>query len=483
MNHKLFPNNNNKKKRSRVNMAGHEYNNDWRWEEGDTDEESKKRKIPSKGYGGLHANDYLGNYPLIPAADDDDDDDIDDDALWAKGGPTLDFSDAGLNKHYPGQAMKVDLMKPSMSSFCGRRRASTSRDQGNQLRNPTCGGNLIPPMTFSRRASSAQGNQLRNPICGGNDPDPVSRPLSTRASPSYDQVSGNQQEGPISSGTNYHNMDGDDDEYAEEIQLPLYNQSVLDDDDDDEFDRDIQLAINQSLQTSSDRRRPNSNDLIKLKGVCVSHPLKKLDNNYFNEEIKRFGMAESGDRGEPIASLCVICGDDKSTGIMKKGPNCSHFFCPGCINSYVWERTECEIENMDHTTAKCPHKDCREILSAKQCREFLITPERVTYYMQNENRLRRLLAAPKYFECPFEDCSRQILDDGIGHLIRACTFCSRIFCMICKHPWHLGLTCAESRKKMEEQRRREWLRSYLVELQQKLGVENLFVLGPNNLLD
>ncbi|CAI9101183.1 OLC1v1038445C1 [Oldenlandia corymbosa var. corymbosa] len=444
---------------------GHEYNIDyWRWEEGDSDEEAKNRKIPSKGFGGLHANNY-------PAADDDDEDE-DDDALWAKEGHDLDFSDAGLNKRDPGEAMEVDSLNLSTSSFC-RRRASTSHDQGNQMRNSIRGDNLIPPMAFSSRASSAQG-----------------RPLSTRASPSYDQ--GNKQRSPpISSGSNHHNpsnvdkedsphaMDGDDDdddetdEYAKEFQLALYEQSLLDD---DEFERNMQLAINQSLQTSD---RPD----LKQKGVCKSDPLKKLDSHCFKEELKRFGMGASGNRGEPMASLCVICGDDKSTGNMKKGPNCSHFFCPGCINAYVWEKMEGQIENMESTTAKCPHKDCREILSAKQCREFLITPELLKGYVQNENRLTRLLAVPKYFKCPFEDCSRPILDDELCFKIRACSFCSRIFCMICKRPWHLGLTCAESRNLIEEQRRKERLLAYMMELRKNLGVEDLYFSGPRNLLD
>ncbi|XVF18284.1 hypothetical protein REPUB_Repub11eG0007900 [Reevesia pubescens] len=136
--------------------------------------------------------------------------------------------------------------------------------------------------------------------------------------------------------------------------------------------------------------------------------------------------------------FCKICMEQKPSSSMFKETRCDHSFCFDCTRNHI--ATKLKDENM--IMVHCPESNCKSLITPQQCTSIL--PGEVIYRW--EKALRYTQIPPiLIFDCPFEDCSAKLQDDGkeIGVIEYECPECERKICSKCRDFKHEGMDCNE----------------------------------------
>ncbi|KAJ3677204.1 hypothetical protein LUZ60_002928 [Juncus effusus] len=151
---------------------------------------------------------------------------------------------------------------------------------------------------------------------------------------------------------------------------------------------------------------------------------------------------------KPKKLYCKIC--------MEKAPiaqtftinPCDHSFCNSCTIDYISSKIQ---ENVSRIS--CPDPDCEAgILEPLLCKEIL--PKEV-FEKWGLVLCESLVGVDEKFYCPFKDCSALLLLEGDEIVNSECPHCNRMFCAICKVPWHADLSCNEFQKLGKNERSEE----------------------------
>ncbi|KAF5182354.1 RING/U-box superfamily protein [Thalictrum thalictroides] len=107
------------------------------------------------------------------------------------------------------------------------------------------------------------------------------------------------------------------------------------------------------------------------------------------------------------------------------------FFCEICMEGAKIQ------ENI--STVTCPDVNCKRVLEPEVCRSFI--PEKVFDRWMNALCESYILGSQKFY-CPYKDCSAMLIDEG-GEIVREseCPTCRRLFCALCRVPWHGNISC------------------------------------------
>ncbi|MCD7460635.1 RING finger protein [Datura stramonium] len=178
---------------------------------------------------------------------------------------------------------------------------------------------------------------------------------------------------------------------------------------------DIQLQ--QVLFNSGKKLESRSNEAAGKKVQETPYEISKMNNIL--------------QKGESSCAYCVICDDAKPPNMLKRGSSCLHYYCEECIRIYIGKKI-----NENVYQVKCPVSNCKNFLDliSLMPMDFLVRADDAA--LETE-----VLASPQEIGCPFGDCTGKLVDDKKGFLIRACPQCWRIFCVVCREAWHVGMTC------------------------------------------
>ncbi|CAI9097346.1 OLC1v1033746C1 [Oldenlandia corymbosa var. corymbosa] len=146
--------------------------------------------------------------------------------------------------------------------------------------------------------------------------------------------------------------------------------------------------------------------------------------------------------------LCSICVDEKPNTESFYIKGCSHSYCAECMAKYVSSKLQ---EN--NTNITCPVVGCGGILELQDCRSIL--PSQV-FDRWGDALCEAMILASEKFYCPYKDCSALLVDERIGGCepVRntECPYCRRMFCAMCRVPWHTGFSCDEFQKLNADER-------------------------------
>lgn len=199
----------------------------------------------------------------------------------------------------------------------------------------------------------------------------------------------------------------------------------------EDYSRTVQLTIDLTLDADAD------DDVVEI-------PSKR----------QRFYKGESSNsksREETVFNrsfTCEICTDDKSIRDSFQITGCDHRYCTQCISKYVAAKLQ---ENT--AEIRCPVPRCGSRLNPHLCRTIL--PKEV-FERWGDVLCEAMVLGKKKLYCPYKDCSAPLIDDGTEELKESeCLECRRLFCVPCKAPWHVGISCAEFRKLGKDERSNE----------------------------
>ncbi|KAL6979291.1 RBR-type E3 ubiquitin transferase [Sarracenia purpurea var. burkii] len=147
---------------------------------------------------------------------------------------------------------------------------------------------------------------------------------------------------------------------------------------------------------------------------------------------------------------CVICLEDTDVGQIFSVDNCLHRYCFSCMKQHV------EVKLLHGMVPKCPHEGCTSELKIGSCQKFL-TPKLIEIMKQRMKEASIPVTEKVY--CPYPRCSalmssREILEYSKNTFVgaeqsgvRKCTKCLGLFCINCKVPWHINMSCSEYKRK------------------------------------
>eukprot|EP00262_Sarcandra_glabra_P016387 TRINITY_DN5329_c0_g1_i1.p1 TRINITY_DN5329_c0_g1~~TRINITY_DN5329_c0_g1_i1.p1 ORF type:complete len:550 (-),score=87.71 TRINITY_DN5329_c0_g1_i1:261-1910(-) len=157
---------------------------------------------------------------------------------------------------------------------------------------------------------------------------------------------------------------------------------------------------------------------------------------------------------EPTASknvkeACSICLEDADASQMFSVDGCLHRYCFSCMKQHV------EVKLLHGMMPGCPHEGCNMKLDVNSSKKFL-TPK-LTQIMIERIKEASIPETEKFY-CPYPKCSAlmsrsdiirppqessSIHQAVIRSVIRKCIKCNGLFCLNCKVPWHVKMTCHE----------------------------------------
>ncbi|KAL9314586.1 hypothetical protein ACSQ67_020038 [Phaseolus vulgaris] len=160
---------------------------------------------------------------------------------------------------------------------------------------------------------------------------------------------------------------------------------------------------------------------------------------------KRFTGESSG----AVPFDCEICTETKTSTEAFSINGCCHVYCKHCIALYVESKLQDNVVNIG-----CPVPRCRGLLEAEDCRSIL-APEILDRW--GKALCEAVISVEEKFYCPFPDCSVLLIRDEKDEGIREsnCPNCRRMFCALCRVPWHEDMPCEEFQKLNAEERGRE----------------------------
>ncbi|XP_071698485.1 E3 ubiquitin-protein ligase RSL1-like [Rutidosis leptorrhynchoides] len=143
---------------------------------------------------------------------------------------------------------------------------------------------------------------------------------------------------------------------------------------------------------------------------------------------------------------CVICLEDKIKDNFIQVDGCNHRYCDSCMKKHA------EIRLLQGMVPKCPHEDCDSDLGIETCEMFL-TPKRIEM-MRKHLKEASIPVAEKVY-CPYPKCSTLMSKTELQRFpryvneggARTCNKCHGNFCINCRVPWHIDMTCVEYKRK------------------------------------
>ncbi|KAL4178832.1 hypothetical protein AMTRI_Chr13g117160 [Amborella trichopoda] len=178
----------------------------------------------------------------------------------------------------------------------------------------------------------------------------------------------------------------------------------------------LQEVVFSSITSSLSRGKPTS-----LSRTSNETPIRK----------KEMGSSSSG-------FFCEICMEHKPHEETFSNNGCSHSYCNECVGCHIASKLQ---ENC--AIIGCPHPSCKQVIEIESFKPFV--PEKAS-----------ILGFNKYYS-PFKDCSGllEFDEDTNGKITQSeCPYCRRMFCAICRVPWHCGLNCEE----FDRVRGMEWVK-------------------------
>ncbi|XP_057426541.1 E3 ubiquitin-protein ligase RSL1-like, partial [Lotus japonicus] len=233
-----------------------------------------------------------------------------------------------------------------------------------------------------------------------------------------------------------------DDRYAEELQ----------------FQEALMNALTTTSQTapssSSSSFPPPPPPPLPSPSLCVASSSKSVIEVTIATKTEPVEFAteeeeEEEEEEEAPPIICEICAEAREIDQMFRNQRCHHSFCSECITNQVAAKIQ---ENI--TVVPCLGLNCRGVLELETCRSML--PKDLIERWDDAMCEAFLLAAEKFY-CPYRDCAAMMLDENGREEIREseCPFCHRLFCAMCRVPWHPGVGCEEYQSLNEDERGRE----------------------------
>ncbi|TKY72925.1 E3 ubiquitin-protein ligase RNF144A-A [Spatholobus suberectus] len=170
----------------------------------------------------------------------------------------------------------------------------------------------------------------------------------------------------------------------------------------------------------------------------------------FTPQSTTFGKRKKtkGESSNSAPFLCEICTETKTASDSFGIIGCCHVYCKDCVAQYVESRLQENVVNIG-----CPVPRCRGLLEAEDCRAILAPP---VFDRWGKALCEAVIAAEEKFYCPFAECSALLIRE-VGDDIRQseCPNCRRLFCALCRVPWHQDMSCDEFQKLNEDERGRD----------------------------
>ncbi|CAK9179024.1 unnamed protein product [Ilex paraguariensis] len=148
--------------------------------------------------------------------------------------------------------------------------------------------------------------------------------------------------------------------------------------------------------------------------------------------------------GKNVKETCAICLEDIDIGHMFLVDGCMHHYCLSCMKQHA------HVKLLQGMLPKCPHEGCNSELKIESCKKFL-TPELLI--IMNQHMKEASIPAAHKIYCPHPRCSALMsIIEVLGSVRNAnvgversgaakCTECHGLFCINCKVPWHINMTC------------------------------------------
>ncbi|KAK7411810.1 hypothetical protein VNO78_03251 [Psophocarpus tetragonolobus] len=188
------------------------------------------------------------------------------------------------------------------------------------------------------------------------------------------------------------------------VSTPVEVIDLSDNEDDDDDDDDVRILKFTPTRTCFGKRR-------KAKGECSN----------------------------AAAFVCEICAETKRGLDAFSIAGCCHVYCKECVGLYIESKVEENVVNIG-----CPVPRCRGLLEAEDCREIL-APGVLERW--GKALCEAVICAEEKFYCPFADCSALLIRGSEDEIRESeCPNCRRLFCAMCRVPWHTGIPCEEFQK-------------------------------------
>ncbi|KAM4095438.1 hypothetical protein ACJW30_08G030200 [Castanea mollissima] len=164
--------------------------------------------------------------------------------------------------------------------------------------------------------------------------------------------------------------------------------------------------------------------------------------------VSQIIWAEETSKGK-LKETCVICFEDIDVDKIFSVDGCLHRYCFSCMKQHV------EVKLLNGMVAKCPHENCKSEVSIDSCGKFL-APNLVEVMSQ---RIKESSISPtEKVYCPYPRCSALMSKSEVLRYTknvyigaeesgaRKCMKCHYFFCIKCKVPWHLNMTCYDYKR-------------------------------------
>lgn len=150
---------------------------------------------------------------------------------------------------------------------------------------------------------------------------------------------------------------------------------------------------------------------------------------------------------------CSICLEDINVSQMHEILTCRHRFCFPCMSQHV------EVKLTHGCVPSCPHEGCNIKLTVDGCKQFLSSKWVEVWTKRLEEAA--IPDSDKVY-CPYPNCSALMTLSGIDRSRQACSSshpfptaigcteckqCHKLFCIECRVPWHIGMSCQEYQRR------------------------------------
>jgi len=150
---------------------------------------------------------------------------------------------------------------------------------------------------------------------------------------------------------------------------------------------------------------------------------------------------------------CSICLEDINVSQMHEILTCRQRFCFPCMSQHV------EVKLTHGCVPSCPHEGCNIKLTVDGCKQFLSSKWVEVWTKRLEEAA--IPDSDKVY-CPYPNCSALMTLSGIDRSRQACSSshpfptaigcteckqCHKLFCIECRVPWHIGISCQEYQRR------------------------------------
>ncbi|XP_027351802.1 probable E3 ubiquitin-protein ligase RNF144A [Abrus precatorius] len=215
-------------------------------------------------------------------------------------------------------------------------------------------------------------------------------------------------------------------------------------------DRNLYLSIAASLTLSTPSHSVHVIDLSDTDDDDDVRILKFKPQNAaaFGKRKRNHNTVEKGEFSNTAPFVCEICTDTKTASDSFNIAGCCHVYCKECVATYVESKLQENVVNI-----ACPVPRCRGLLEAEDCRTIL-DPGVLDRW--GKALCEAVIAAEDKFYCPFGDCSALLIRDERENIRESeCPNCRRVFCALCRVPWHQGIPCEEFQMLNRDEREKE----------------------------